>query len=120
MKVFFISLAVFVLMLGLILWNTLYINRLSFVLLERVDELETADTDRRIPLARELLELWESHTLLVGISVGYPTVDRVSEQAAVLCATAEYGDEYAFRTALTLFRDAVEDTRRLERLPFHP
>jgi hypothetical protein len=56
----------------------------------------------------------------VGISVGYPTVDCVSEQAAVLCASAEGGDEYGFQIALTLLRDAVEDIRRLERLPFHP
>lgn len=120
MKIFFITLAVFVLMLGLILCNTLYINRLSFMLLERVDELERADAEHRIPLSHELLEFWLSHTLLVGISVGYPTVDCVSEQAAVLRASAEGGDEYGFQIALTLLRDAVEDIRRLERLPFHP
>lgn len=115
MKVFYVILAVFLLMVGLILCNALYINRLSFDLTERLDALPAVGEAGCEDMAHELLCFWSSKTSLVGISVGYPAVDRISEQAAVLHAAAACGDVYGYRAAVALLRDAIEDLRRLER-----
>ena len=114
MKTFCIILVIFVLMIGLILYNALYINRLSFALSERLDAMPDVGDAACVPRARELLDFWNSHTKLVGLSVCYPTLDRLTEQAVTLLACAECNDLYGFRAALALLYDSVGDLRRLE------
>ena len=68
------------------------------------------------PAAGELLRFWEANEWIVGLSAGDAITDRITEQAVLLLTCAEAGDEYGYRSARALFRDAVEDMRGLEAL----
>ncbi len=115
MKAFWISIALLVLLLGAIICNFCFINRVATRLEQALDAIPDIGDPSCAPAARAFLEDWEDSVDLVGLSVSYPVVDRVSEQAVTLVACAECGDLYGFRTALALLRDAVGDMRRLEK-----
>lgn len=115
MKAFWISIALLVLLVITIVCNFCFINRVATRLEQALDTMPDAGDPRCAEAARAFLSNWESAVDVVGLSVSYPTVDRVSEQAITLVACAECGDLYGFRTALALLRDAVGDMRRLEK-----
>ena len=114
MRVFWVSLILAGLMLAGIGINYIYINDVSDELYRQLDAMPDAEAPNCIMAANALCEYWEKHVDIVGLSVSYTIVDRLSEQAATLVACAECGDFYGFRTALALTRDAVGDMRRLE------
>ena len=116
MKAFIISILLALLLLGCITFNNIYINRLADRILEQLDALPTIDDNACIPQAQAILAEWDEQVECVRLSVGYPVVDRVSEQATTLLACAECGDLYGFQIALALLRDAIGDMRRLELL----
>ena len=116
MKAFRLTLLLFLLMLCTVLFNALYINRISSDLTNRLDALPDVDDERCLEEALHFCELWEKKSKSVSLSVGYPVVDRITEQAALLAACAECGDLYGYRSAIALLYDAVEDLQRLERL----
>ena len=114
MRSFIISLVLAVILLSCIVTNNLYINRLSYRMLEQLDALPPVSDSECVALARKLLEDWDKQVDYVRLSVGYAVVDRVCEQATTLLACAECGDLYGYQTAMALLRDAIGDMRRLE------
>lgn len=115
MKAFFVSIVLLILLLGAITCNYCYINRTADRLEAALDAIPDVGNAGCAEAARGFLADWEESVDLIGLSVSYPIVDRVSEQAVTLVACAECGDLYGFRTALALLRDAVGDMRRLEK-----
>ncbi len=59
---------------------------------------------------------WERQARMVELTVSYPFVDRVCEQAALLAACAAVGDAYGFYSAKALLYDALNDLARAERV----
>ena len=116
MKSFLISLLLLVLMLAGITGNAIYINRVADTITRMLDALPAVGEEGCNVQAAALRDYWESNVPYVGLSVGYPVTDRVSEQVVVLLACAECGDFYGYCSALALLRDALGDLRRLERL----
>ena len=114
MKSFTVSLLLAALLLGCIVLNNLYINRLADRLLDQLDALPPLDDEHCIEQVDALLANWDAEVEFVRLSVCYPVVDRVCEQATTLLACAECHDLYGYRTALALLRDAIGDMRRLE------
>lgn len=114
MKSFAISVLLLLLMLGGIALNYIYINEVADTMLEYLDTLPDVGDPACSESASAIAAYWEERVDIVGLSVGYTIVDRVSEQAATLAACAECGDLYGYRTALALLRDAIGDMRRLE------
>ena len=114
MKAFVVSILLAILLLGCIIFNNIYINRLADRILEQLEALPAIDDNTCIPQAQAILAEWDEQVEYVRLSVGYPVVDRVSEQATMLLACAECGDLYGFQSALALLRDAIGDMRRLE------
>ncbi|MBQ2735157.1 MAG: hypothetical protein IJF33_04925 [Clostridia bacterium] len=114
MKAFAVSVVLLVVMLLGIVGNYIYINEVSNAMNARLNELPSIDEAGCVKQAQELLSYWESHADTVGLSVSFPIVDRVSEQAKTLLTCAECGDVYGFQVALSLLRDAVGDMCRLE------
>lgn len=117
MKSFFWSFALFVLTLIVILCNAFYINRVSDRLLEKLESLPDITNENCIAAAEELYQDWMKQSKLAEMSVSYPILDRVTEQAALLVTCAKCKDHYGYRSAIALLTDAVEDMRRLEPLP---
>lgn len=115
MRAFWIAVA---LLFGLIvgIWgNYHYINSVANELDARLDALPDISSPDCNSEARALLSYWEEQMDFVGLSVSYPVVDRLNEQAVALLAATECGDLYGYRSALALLRDAVGDMRRLEK-----
>lgn len=115
MKSFWISLLLLLLMLCGIAGNAVYINHVADVLNRMTEELPDLGEENCTTDAEALRDYWERNAPYIGLSVGYPVADRISEQAAVLSACAACGDFYGYRSALALLRDAIGDVRRLER-----
>ena len=114
MKVFWLSIVLLFLLLGAIVCNYCFINRVADRLEGALDAMPDVGSADCVEATRAFLSEWEDSVDVIGLSVSYPIVDRVSEQAITLVACAECGDLYGFRTALALLRDAVGDMRRLE------
>lgn len=115
MKAFWISIALLILLVSAIICNFFFINRVANRLERALDAIPDVGDPSCASAAQAFLADWEESVELVGLSVSYPIVDRVSEQAVTLVACAECQDLYGFRTALALLRDAVGDMRRLEK-----
>ena len=114
MKSFLLSMALFALMLFLIAWNFVYVNRTAEALLDMVDALPNDPDETALAPAEELSDFWHKRTDSIGFSVGYTVLDRISEQAATLVTTAKYHNFFDYQLAKELLRDAVRDMRRLE------
>ena len=96
--------------------NCTYIHRVSNELYTRLDGIPSVYDPTCAAACEELQIFWDQEVDLVSLSVGYSTVDRVSEQIVTLASCANCEDLYGFQTALALLRDAVGDMHRLEHL----
>ena len=85
-------------------------------MLEKLDSLPDIQDENCLSQTQELLDYWNKQADFVDLSVSYTMVDRVTEQASLLVASAECGDLYGFHAALTLLRDAIGDMRRFDEL----
>lgn len=94
--------------------NAIYINKVVDTLLEQLDVLPEFGAPDCITRAEEVKSFWEDHVGWIRLTVGYPILDAVSEQAALLHSCAMWEDVYGYHAARTLLRDALEDLRRLE------
>ena len=66
--------------------------------------------------AEEIDAYWAKREEVLKMSIAYPLIDRVCEQASLLVACAEIGDVYGFYGARALLYDALEDLMRAERI----
>lgn len=115
MKSFVATLILLSIVIGGTVWNFQFVNRTA----DRMDDLiaalpgiENADC---LAKTQEIRAYWEERVPALRFSVGYAYLDRVGEQTALLCACAEIGDLFGFRSAAALLSDAVKDMRRGER-----
>ena len=114
MKILIVSTLLFALMLGGIVFNAIYINKVTTRLQNALEELPDISSPDCTKQAREVLAYWEKHEPYVGLSVSFTMIDRLTEQAILLAACAECEDVFGFQSALALLRDCVQDVRRLE------
>ena len=114
MKSFLWSMFLFGLLLVVIVWNFIYVNRTAERLLDMIEALPSDPDDSALAPAEELSDFWHTRINSIGFSVGYTVLDRISEQAATLVSTTKYHDFFDYQLAKELLRDAVQDMRRLE------
>ncbi len=115
MKAFAAASILFFLLLALIVFNVLYINKVETDMENRLDALPDWNSPTLLSSVNELRDFWERQYPLVGLSTRYTLTDRVSEHAATLVACVECGDLFGYRTALALLSDAIDDISRTER-----
>ena len=114
MKSFVISFILFILMIGGVVTNCIYVNKVGSRIRETTEQLPSPTAPSCLSMASKLEEQWKKDALWIHISVNHTIVDRIGEQAATLVACAESGDLYGFCTARALLLDAIEDMQRLE------
>ncbi|HBF15313.1 MAG TPA: hypothetical protein DDW30_06490 [Clostridiales bacterium] len=114
MRSFWIAVVLLILLLGGIVWNSLYINNVVSEMEARLDALPDLGETGCSEQTAEIVRAWEKEVGWVSLSVSFPVFDRVSEQVALLHAAAVCGDLYGYRAAISLLYDAVDDMRRLE------
>lgn len=94
--------------------NFIYVNRVADDLTEMANALPSPDESACVEKITALYEKWEKNAPFVGLSVGFLTVDKLSEHCQTLRSCAEVGDVYGYYTALALLKDSIDDVRRLE------
>ena len=114
MKMFILTLFLFLLMLFLIVTNAIYINRMTSELDERVERLSPFGSARCEAEVVDLQKHWQKQVDLASLSASFLVVDHVSEQIATMLACTRCGDLYGYQTALALLTDAIDDLRRME------
>ena len=109
--------AVLAVVVVLVTVNAVFVGNTVEALTERAEALpDTPDptvTPDEIASIREFLT---SREALLGLSVSYAVIDKVTETLYGLEAAAEAGDVYQYRESLALLMDLVEDIGRLERM----
>ena len=96
--------------------NFIYVNRLADAMTEITNALPSLDDPLCVEKTDELCQMWEKHAPIVGLTVGFLTVDKLSEHCQTLRSCAEVGDVYGYYSTLTLLRDSIDDVRRLEKV----
>ena len=94
--------------------NFIYVNNLADAMVEILDAMPDIDEPMCIQKANELYEKWVKHAPIIGLTVGFSTVDKLSEHCQTLLSCAQVGDVYGYYATLTLLYDAIDDIRRLE------
>ncbi len=114
MKSLAVTVILLIVMIACIVWNYFYINQTADEMnkiLEAIPDITSPNCEQK---AHQITEYWQSRTDMVGLSVGYSALDRISEQCKLLLSSIHCGDSYGYHEAITLLRDAIEDMRRLE------
>ena len=114
MKAWIISLVLFILLLGLIIGNAVYIHRVAARLCEISDSLvfDEEETEARF----EMLEAyWERNRAFIALSISYRELDRVAEMMISLRSAYETKNASDFEEYRRLFRDVADEISRFER-----
>ncbi|MBQ9797743.1 MAG: DUF4363 family protein [Clostridia bacterium] len=114
MKSLFVTVLLFCLTLCATVGNYHYINSTAEHMHALIEELPSPDDDACPDAITSLEEEWQSHAPRIGLTVEFRTLDRVTEQLALLYECACHGDVFGYYNALALLRDAIDDMRRLE------
>lgn len=100
-----------------VICNALYIRHTTDQLMEWVDALPEVPTPQETPRAiGQIRERLEKKVPLLGITVPYSIIDRVSEALINLEACARAGDRLQYTETLALLRDLVEEIGRTEKI----
>ncbi len=95
--------------------NFIYVNRIADAMSELADAIPDVDEPMCVEKADELCQKWEKNAPIIGLTVGFQTIDKLSEHCQTLRSCAEVGDVYGYYSALALLKDSIDDVRRLER-----
>ena len=94
--------------------NFIYVNEIANALDEFINAIPNIGEPLCVEKTDELCKKWEKNAPIIGLSVGFLTVDKLSEHCQTLRSCATVGDVYGYYSALTLLRDSIDDVRRLE------
>lgn len=95
--------------------NLFYVNDAITGMEERLSALPSIDDADCMARAEDLEDYWARKEAILAISIAYPFIDRVCEQASLLVTCASVGDTYGYYSAKALLSDALEDLSRTER-----
>lgn len=115
MKSLIVTIVLFCIMVLAATANFIYVNHLADAMTEIAAALPSVDEPMCVEKADALCRLWEKHSPIVGLTVGFLTVDKLSEHCQTLRSCAEVGDVYGYYSTLSLLYDAIDDVRRLEK-----
>ena len=118
MKMFFLTLFLFILMLFLIITNAIYIKRMTSEMDDRIERLSDVHSSQCVKEIAALQKYWEKQMPLVSLSASFFAVDRTTEQLSLLLVAAKNQDLYGYCSALAMLTDAVGDLRRMEGIGF--
>ena len=114
MKSLITTAVLFSLLLTGIFLNHWYVNHVADTASGMVAALPDVDDKAAPAKVAELMRYWEARASIIGLSVSFPTIDRINEQIAILIAYAESKDPCGYQITRVLLSDAISDMRRLE------
>ncbi len=113
MKAFLCSAAAFLLLVGVIIGNCVWVSRVTASVEQALQELPPAA--EALPAIERLLEDWQARETLLGLSIPANELEDVTDQLILLRAGAELGDAEGFARAKALCLENVARIRCLER-----
>ena len=113
MKTFFATVVIFLLLLGIILWNTLFVNATVQELEVRLSALSTPQAAADSLTALE--DYWQEQRCRIRLSVPSETVLRLDTHLAALRAALLVGDAAGFARARAEALTVVRSIRDAER-----
>lgn len=112
MKVFVASLILFVLLLGVIWWNYIFINSTADEMNRKVTALPScAEAEEAVDA---LADYWEKRSAIAGLSVSYEVLYEVEENLSDLRSAATQNEEFEFEAARARVIVSIRQLRRLE------
>ncbi len=116
MRSFIISICLFAMLITGIILNCYYVNSVHGEMSAIIREIKIEPCDENEDLIKELLNLWESKSSMLSISVGYKELNEISDAIASLNAANLYGDKLQICIALEYLTSAIDEITRLEKL----
>ena len=107
-----ISIILFSLLLGGIIWNGIFVRQVSNTLTEYADTL-VSPSDQEL---RSLEKYWEEKRSWIGLSVSGSYLDSVEKIIISLRSAYDLGNESEYQKNLALFRQAAETVGKAERV----
>ena len=118
MKYFIIAIVCLIAVIGIIIFNCIYINGVSQKLLSYIEQAEQIDVSQSSDITKTIYDFWDKEFGKVSLSVRYSEIDRVDDHVAMLVAASKSLDDEGYKKALELLRGAAEEIARLEQLKF--
>lgn len=114
MKSFFSSLAIFSLLLGMVIWNYIYIEETCATLTKKIEFLPTCEQSEAA--LEELICYWEKESSKIGISTSQHTIEKMNDCLSDLYYAVTNNDVHFFeRTryrAITVIKE-IEDAEAM-------
>lgn len=117
MKGCLLAAVILLLVVGTVILNAVYIHHTARELNEAVEALPAVPDPVNTPaIVAGIRESLEQKAPLLGITVAYATIDRVSEALIALESYARTGDLRQYDATLALLSDLIEELTRTERM----
>ncbi len=114
MKIFFISIMIFGVMSGVIVFNSIYINKTT----DRLDELAEAVTAEGYGI-NELENFWDKNMKKVDFSVNHTLVNDIGIRIKNIRYFSEVGETKALGREIMLLREDLKELKRLDKISFN-
>lgn len=96
--------------------NYFYVNDAIKGMNDRMHTLPDIGNPNCAACVQEIDDYWRAKEVILEMTIPYPLIDRVCEQASLLCACVDAGDVFGFYNAKALLIDALEDIARSEHI----
>ena len=104
----------------LLIFNSLYVhhvtNQLSDMEESLPERLPRESPQQTIATIEKIQAYLKKHEVLLGISVSYTSIDRMTELSLTLTTCVHLHAEYDYTATRALLIDAIDDAARLEKL----
>ena len=108
---------ILLMVLGGVIINAIYIHHTADELMTMVRELPAVPDPEQTPLAiMKIRERLEERSAVLGITVTYAAIDRVSEALIALESYARTEDRRQYVATLALLPDLIDELARTEKL----
>lgn len=112
MKSFWASLCIFGTLIGVIIWNSIYIRRTCTALYEAAEALPACESAGLTVDA--LSDFWEQESSRIKLSVSRHTINKIDECLAEWKSAAKLEDETEYERCRHLFLTVMEQISRAE------
>ena len=112
MKSFAIASVLFILLIGIIIGNAIYVHHVSSHILERLESLSLESSADELS---SLGDYWAHHRPFVSLSLGYGELDHLSESLIAMEAAHASRETSDFERFRQICFDAARELTRLER-----
>ena len=112
MKSLIFSMCALILLVGIIIYNGIYIKNVTSDLIEKAENI----TYENKKSTEEFRKLWEENEHKICISVSHKDIDNINLALSVLEAKQKSGESDSFNEYSALLREYINEIKNKERL----